>query len=158
MKAKLYPYGSNYAIGIDGSVWKLKKQQWVRANQHQSTRGRLQVCILGKLHLVHRVVLETFIGLCPKGLEGCHNDGDHTNNCLSNLRWDTPANNMLDKIKHGNTNKGERCPLAKLTEEKVIAIRLMCKHGATQKEAAARFGIARNTVSLIVNNLRWSHI
>jgi hypothetical protein len=50
---------------------------------------------------VHRLVLEAFVGPCPPGMEGCHNDGDQLNNRLDNLRWDTPSNNKLDSVRHG---------------------------------------------------------
>lgn len=50
---------------------------------------------------VHRLVLEAFVGPCPDGMEGCHNDGDHSNNRLDNLRWDTRSENMLDQVRHG---------------------------------------------------------
>lgn len=50
---------------------------------------------------VHRAVLLAFVGPCPDGMEGCHNDGDPTNNRLANLRWDTHASNMVDKVTHG---------------------------------------------------------
>lgn len=50
---------------------------------------------------VHRLVLTAFVGPCPDGMEGCHNDGDRTNNSVENLRWDTRAGNMQDAIAHG---------------------------------------------------------
>lgn len=50
---------------------------------------------------VHRLVLEAFVGPCPEGMEGCHNDGDKTNNHVSNLRWDTRSANTHDKVRHG---------------------------------------------------------
>ena len=43
-----------------------------------------------KTRLVHRLVLETFVGAAPAGMEGCHNDGNRFNKRLENLRWDTP--------------------------------------------------------------------
>jgi hypothetical protein len=55
----------------------------------------------GSSMLVHRLVLEAFRGLCPAGMEGCHNDGHPENNALSNLRWDTRSNNLLDSVTHG---------------------------------------------------------
>lgn len=54
-----------------------------------------------KSHRVHRLVLEAFVGPCPKGMEACHNDGDPTNNLLSNLRWDTHEANVADTKRHG---------------------------------------------------------
>lgn len=46
-------------------------------------------------------MLTAFVGPCPDGMEGCHNDGDPHNNRLDNLRWDTRANNARDAIRHG---------------------------------------------------------
>lgn len=50
---------------------------------------------------IHRLVLETFRGPCPDGMEGCHDNGDLTDNRLANLRWDTPSANAYDRVKHG---------------------------------------------------------
>jgi len=51
---------------------------------------------------VHQIVLETFGGPCPQGLECCHNDGNPAHNCLSNLRWDTRSANRFDMVQHGS--------------------------------------------------------
>lgn len=51
---------------------------------------------------IHRLVLETFVGPCPKGMEACHGKKGNRNNSLPNLRWDTPHNNALDMIADGN--------------------------------------------------------
>lgn len=50
---------------------------------------------------VHVLVLEAFVGPRPDGWVACHNDGDHENNRLSNLRWDTYSSNNFDLVKHG---------------------------------------------------------
>ena len=54
-----------------------------------------------KFFFVHRLVLAAFVGECPPGMQGCHNDGDSTNNRLSNLRWDTVSANARDRVRHG---------------------------------------------------------
>lgn len=54
-----------------------------------------------KYYYVHVLVLDAFVGPRPKGMEACHNDGDGTNNKLSNLRWDTHKANIQDSISHG---------------------------------------------------------
>lgn len=61
---------------------------------------------------VHRMVLESFVGLAPDGMVCCHNDGDPSNNRLENLRWDTPSANMLDRVKHGTDPNVQKthCP------------------------------------------------
>lgn len=71
-------------------------------------KGYLRVRIAGKDRYVHHLVLETFVGPRPPGMEGCHGIGGMTDNSLENLRWDTPSNNNRDKAKHGtdhNANK-----------------------------------------------------
>jgi hypothetical protein len=57
---------------------------------------------------VHRAVLLTFVGPCPEGMEGCHNDGSRFNNEASNLRWDTRRGNFADRDRHGTTARGLR--------------------------------------------------
>ncbi len=49
---------------------------------------------------VHRLVLETFRGPCPDGMEARHLNGIKTDNRLVNLEWSTHAENMRDKIFH----------------------------------------------------------
>lgn len=102
----------------------------------------------------HRLVLEAFIGQCPQGMEGCHNDGNSINNHISNLRWDTPKNNHADKIKHGTTNRGERCGTAKLTLEQVRAIR---KDDRLQRIIAKEYQVQQSLISRIKNGVRWQH-
>jgi hypothetical protein len=56
----------------------------------------------GVARTVHTLVLEAFVGQCPSGLEGCHQNGVAWDNRLSNLRWDTHESNMAD-IPHALT-------------------------------------------------------
>lgn len=51
-------------------------------------------------YLVHRLVLEAFVGPCPANMEALHHDGDKTNCTLSNLRWGTSAENKADMRRH----------------------------------------------------------
>ena len=71
-----------------------------------SSAGRHQVyiCMPGmkqSAQQVHRLVLEAFIGECPPGMEACHWNDDPADNRLSNLRWDTRASNMDDRVSNG---------------------------------------------------------
>ncbi|MFJ4107914.1 NUMOD4 motif-containing HNH endonuclease [Oerskovia enterophila] len=67
--------------------------------------GRLRVDLYRggqkRMLLIHRLVLMTFVGPAPDGMEACHNDGNHTNNAPNNLRWDTSSANKLDSVRHG---------------------------------------------------------
>lgn len=68
---------------------------------------RLSVRNQATTRLVHRLVLESFLGPRPDGMEACHGDGNPGNNRLSNLRWDTHESNMGDQRRHG-TNHNSR--------------------------------------------------
>ena len=107
-----------------------------------------------KIMRPHKMVLEAFVGKCPEGMECCHNDGNSFNNHLDNLRWDTHKSNIHDRIKHGTSNRGERCGASKLTLEQVRAIR---KDNRLQRLIASDYGIAESMVSRIKNGVRWQH-
>jgi hypothetical protein len=103
----------------------------------------------------HKAVLEAFVGTRPQGMEACHNNGDPFDNRLENLRWDTPRANQLDRIKHGTSNRGEKCAASKLTEKQVKDIRVDTR---LQRIIAAEYGVRENTISRIKSGKRWSHL
>lgn len=72
--------------------------------------------VTSKNFLVHRLVLESFIGPRPPGKESIHKDGNYQNAKLSNLRWGTHMENMHDKVRHGTSNR-------KLTDSQIKGIR-----------------------------------
>jgi len=76
------------------------------------THGYLTVTLCrngtGERGYVHRLVLLAFVGAPLPGLEGCHNDGDCTNNRLGNLRWDTSAANSQDAVLHGTNHNARK--------------------------------------------------
>lgn len=53
------------------------------------------------IHTIHRLVATAFIGEIPEGMDVCHNNGIRDDNRLENLRIDTRAGNMKDRIAHG---------------------------------------------------------
>lgn len=53
---------------------------------------------------IHREILRAFVGPRAPEMEACHNDGDRTNNLLSNLRYDTRSANAQDRARHGRFN------------------------------------------------------
>lgn len=71
---------------------------------------------------IHRLVLLTFVGDQPPGMEGCHNNGDPSDNRRTNLRWDTPSANGIDAVNHGrnrNSNKTRCVNGHELTEQNI---------------------------------------
>lgn len=105
-----------YEVSDDGQVRRIS--DLLAIPRHTANKsGHLRVSLKEttgayRQRYIHRLVLESFVGACPEGLEACHNDGDGTNNRLDNLRWDTHSSNMYDKVKHGVHHHANRshCP------------------------------------------------
>ncbi len=109
---------------------------------------------------VHQLVLTAFIGPCPPGMEGCHEDGIRTHVSLDDLRWDTRSGNHLDKRKHGTMHqpKGMKHPKAKLTDKQVVEIRKLYAHGYTKKELADMFKLRWQSIHYIIIRKNWAHL
>ena len=99
---KIPGHNGDYMINCYGDVWSNISNKYLKL--WMDDKGYLKVKLRGgkpRLVRIHSLVLRTFKGNRPKGLEGCHNDGEKLNNHISNLRWDTHKNNMQDATKHG---------------------------------------------------------
>jgi hypothetical protein len=119
--------------------------------------GRLYVCIIvdsKKIYRkVHRLILETYSGPCPPGMECLHGPGGRLNNSINNLRWGTKKENAADKLRDGTNNHGTRNGNAKLSPDDIPIIRSM-----KILDAARKFGISFQQASRIKNHKQWSHI
>jgi hypothetical protein len=151
---RIVPEFPNYRVGDDGSVWSKRrgKQHGSDSNQADGEWHRLtptvhrgySVAVLypqGKMFLVQRLVLTSFIGECPAGMCAIPRNGDGTDCRLSNLRWDILHG---EKIKHH-----------KLTESEVLEIRDRVERGDVQRGIAEAFGVHQSTVSHIVHAKTW---
>lgn len=168
---KEIPNFPGYYAKEDGTIWSAWKRNGKQPciidtnNLHKLkqsiTCGYLKVIInkMGRRYnrLIHRLVLETFIGPCPKGMEGCHNNGDRTDNILDNLRWDTKKNNQADRAKHGTACRGEDVGTSKLTDEQVFKIRELYKTRLI-KNISETLNIPYNTVYDICKLKSWKHL
>ena len=109
-------YEGYYQVSDQGRVRSLPRVVHRRNGSRQRIPGRLlqlrlsacghprvALCCCGRRRdrPIHQLVLEAFVGLCPVNMEGCHNNGIHTDNRLLNLRWDTHKSNMEDTGRHG---------------------------------------------------------
>jgi len=108
---------------------------------------------------VHRLVLEAFVGPCPRGNECRHLDGAAANNGLYNLAWGTPVENARDRDVHGTHIRGERHKNAKLSDEQVVGdIIPSIARGERYWSIAARVGVSVPTISEINTGDTWSHL
>lgn len=88
----------------------------------------------------------------PLGTEVCHNNGDVTNNSVENLRYDTHANNILDKQKHRSSRRGTDHPNSTLIPREVREIVEKYAVGnVSQNRLGFLYGVSGTTVRRIVN-------
>ncbi len=121
-------------------------------------RVELYKCDTYKTFCVHRLVLQAFVGPCPLGKQCCHNDGNPRNNLLENLRWDTPASNQADRVKHGTDMRGEKHPNTKLNVKAVREVKLMYRAGIRNYEICRFTGISKTSVENIVLGRCWKWV
>lgn len=163
------PNFPGYLISNHGEAWScwlrgpkpIMTNVWRKQKLGVDTKGRLKATFTPgrKQVLIHRLVLQVFVGPCPEGMEACHYpDVDPTNNHVNNLRWDTHANNMADAVRHGRMSKGEEQHSSKLTDKKVIRIRQLFDSGYTTYEIAEKYGVRQGTIWYIVARKTWKHI
>jgi len=107
---------------------------------------------------VHKLVLETFIGPCPPGMQCRHLNENPKNNKSDNLKWGTPKENKADSIKHGTSRRGSKHGSSKLNNNKIRKIRKLHLEGKSNTEIAKIFDITQSNVSYIINNKTWRHI
>jgi hypothetical protein len=125
----------------------------------------------GRRRLVHRLVLEAFVGPCPAGMEARHVLDNDPGNCgLSNLAWGTKAQNMSDKRVHGTmpngdthwmranpalVNRGGKCPQSKLTPSAVIDA---LNSAEPSHVVGERHGVSSSTIRKVRNRSNWRHV
>lgn len=143
----------NYGVTESGDIFSNHSGSWKKLKKSADKQGRLRVSLgRGNTKYIHRIVLETFKGECPKGMEACHNDGNNQNNSLENLRWDTSKSNMQDQYLHGTRVKGESHPMSKISDKDRLSIIHRASKGEKQDVLAKEFGLSQPTISYIVNN------
>lgn len=108
--------------------------------------------------MVHHLVLEAYDRPRPPGLEALHGPGGKTDARLVNLRWGTRSENIHDRVRDGQDNRGERYGLAKLTWAAVADIRARVAAGETQRALARQYGVHFSTVSMVVTGQTWVHV
>lgn len=157
-----------YRVSDEGYVESRKKNDvepftWKRLKPGRNRAGYLSVCLRkngnGYFRLVHCLVLEAFVGPRPHGMQACHHpDPTPSNNCLENLRWDTPRGNHSDAIALGRHAHGERTNTSKLTVNHVRIIKSLVMMGSTDGDIASACNVSRTTINGIRNERTWSEV
>lgn len=150
-------------IRCNGKSYKGKILKPWKSKYNDTDKYRLVISLVKsgkrKHFYIHQLVLNAFIGPCPKEMEICHNNGNGENNNLNNLRYDTRKNNHKDKMGHGTHLYGSKVPTSKLNELQVRIIKKLLEYGnLTHKEIGEIFGVTRECISRISRNETWKHI
>lgn len=162
-------YEGLYQVSDEGSVRSVSRilcdgRLWKSAvlSPKVGASGHLSVGLVRdgqrKHYGVHCLVLTAFVGERPYKMQGAHNDGDPSNNTLSNLRWDTVKGNLADRAKHGTLMIGEKNHLSKLSASDVEVIRKRKSDGILQKHIASEFGVTPANISSIIKGKTWGSV
>jgi hypothetical protein len=154
------PDWPNYAVDINGGVWSFKYNEWRQLKPNWIGRDRDRAtytlyrdkkkCRQYGAHLV----LLTFVGPCPDGMECCHNDGNPSNDSKGNLRWDTYEANEADKRLHGTYLYGESLHQTIIVNSDLEEIIDRQSSGESYANIAADFGVSVMTIWKICNGGR----
>jgi hypothetical protein len=106
---------------------------------------------------IHRLVSSVFIGQKPTGMVIRHIDGNKNNNCVQNLSYGFPEENVADDVKHGK-RRGILNGRSKLDERDVKAIKSLLKDGVSLSAIARAFTVSVNCINHIHKNRQWKHV
>lgn len=158
-----------YGASEDGRIWRIEQiRAWdvvpyeVRRVVGKSGYERVWLSRLGRKQAtpqsVHTLVLETFVGPRPEGMEAAHGNGNRTDNRLANLRWATKSENCLDRSKHGTCAARRNLPAPLLSKGDVEWIRAFPKRRGMFADMARRLQVNIKTVSSAYYGKNWSHV
>jgi len=164
----------DYAITRDGRIWSrprrgtIKTGKWLKPYVRKTGYSAFQLQKDGKdvCRLLHRLLLETYVGPCPDGMQCRHLDGNPRNNNLDNLCWGTPRENTQDSIRHGTFMAGRPCRNggckgeqqwnSKLTRQDVRDIDALYRTQLFSRAKIAKwFGVSAMTVHRITSRKTW---
>lgn len=171
MWIKKIPRFPGYAVTKDGRVWSMSRKltdgrewygRWLKPTTNKDGYLVVHLCKNSRSYTrhIHRLVLETYTGLCPSEMQCRHLNGNPGDNRLDNLCWGTCSNNFQDSVRLGVINrKGEKAHNVKLTEQDVRMIVYMHRTGLfTQYEIAKEYKVTQGTISLILLKKTWKHL
>ncbi len=108
---------------------------------------------------VHQLVLKTFVGPCPEGMETSHLNSIRTDNRLSNLRWETKSQNQRRRIDNNTDLKGMKQPRSKLSDRQIRRIRKQYLKGEhTVKDLSLLYKVSSTVIQKVIKYEIWKHI
>jgi hypothetical protein len=160
---KEIPGWPEYECSSFGNVRRIAKGRGVIPNRilkHQKLKtGYVKVSLCRdskrKEYCIHSLVMLTFVGERPKGMDVCHYNGIKTDNRIDNLRYDTRQNNQRDNVKNNRDNRGEKCGSHKWDRSIVIQIIKRSRNGEVISKVAREYGMLPGTAYGITSRRNW---
>lgn len=156
-------FEDRYKVSNFGRVKNYKRRLVLK--QRLSVWGYPVVCLWdgSKKHtmVVHRMVAKAFIKNPENRSDVNHKDCNKTNNFVKNLEWCTPLENSQHAVKNGKLDHflGENHRNNKLTIQQVKDIKNEYAAGkTTHRKLAAKYGVAKNSISNILNGRAWKRV
>ena len=168
METRPVPSALGYAATACGQIISYHRLEPFALKQANHPQGYKKVCLKTengiKNKLVHRLIMEAWVGPCPEGCVTNHKNGNKTDNRVENLEYCTQRENMIHSCLYGlspkpPTTRGSKCRLAKLTEEKILAMRSeVDRKPGYLKRLSELYGVTPSTISKILRRTIWTHI
>lgn len=100
------PSGLVWAIDVYDTLGRRTKAQAGRVAGSLSGQGRWQVGLSGKILRCHRIIYEMVYGEIPEGYIVDHQDGNCSNNAVSNLVLKTQKHNTMNSFGRSSNTSG----------------------------------------------------
>lgn len=164
----------NYEVSSLGRVKSLARWVRTKGNSLRFVSSRILKQCKGRYYFycmvfprrpggdfVQYYVADAFLGPRPTGLQVCHCNGNPLDNRVGNLRYDTPAGNGADTVRHGRSQRGVRNFHAKLSEEQVLEIVKLCKPWDARVgllPLSKRYGVSTYIIGRILKGETWQFL
>ena len=157
-----------YGVSPDGAVWskwsnsgKQSKADWVQLRPGVNGGYRRVLLMREGIRnqiLVHRLVVEAFIGTIPAGMEVNHINGIKGDNRVENLEICSHKENRIHACGVLGKGTGAGNGRAKLSETEVLEIRSQREDGSTLEFLSSKYSVSTNQISRIHHKQRWAHL
>jgi hypothetical protein len=139
-------------IGDAGQCWLWLKSKRRHGYGQFSAPGRI-------IRPAHKVAYELATAQrVPPGMLVCHRCDNPSCVNPAHLWLGSHKDNMRDMAAKGRQVTGERMWTAKLTPDKVLAIRAEPRRRGVIPYLAEKYGVSERTISRVRERLRWRHV
>lgn len=152
---------SNYGRVISLYFNKTKEiAPFEQSGKRKYQRVKLSINKKRYVHLVHRLVAETFIPNTEYKPEVNHINGIKNDNRASNLEWVTRGENLKHAYSTGLREivRGENHPKSKLTERVVRKTKEMIRSGHSIVSIAKHFDVSIDALYKVKSGNTWGHV